>query len=334
MSITKQFQTVSRRFIIIVVSLCVLSVGLFSFVLYETNIIRFGGDVSSSELQEVISDNEAVIAYLDSEKNFEAHFVTIASLVKQDQQKSLGKALLLTTVPVIVIVTAISYFVAKYLLRPVRESYESQERFLQDAAHELRNPLAAMSLAIENADKSYTDKALLITMQRQTKRLIRINEDLLYLERRTPGNKITEVNISDLLEDVLEDLQVSIIDKNLNLVTKIQKNIQLKIDPKDYIKMSQNIIENAIKYSKTNKKLIVQLSQDKQIVLLVADQGIGIPEKDIEHIGERFYRAKNVGEVDGTGLGIAIVKKVLNVYGGDMSIFSKTNEGTSVKITL
>jgi signal transduction histidine kinase len=334
MSITKQFQTVSRRFIIIVVSLCVLSVGLFSFVLYETNIIRFGGDVSSSELQEVISDDEAVVAYLDSEKDFEAHFVTIASLVKQDQQKSLGKALLLTTIPVIIIVTAISYFVAKYLLKPVRESYESQERFLQDAAHELRNPLAAMSLAIENADKSYTDKALLITMQRQTKRLIRINEDLLYLERRTPGNKITEVNISDLLEDILEDLQVSIIDKNLNLVTKIQKNIQLKIDPKDYIKMSRNIIENAIKYSKANKKLIVQLSQDKQIVFLVADQGIGIPEKDIEHIGERFYRAKNVGEVDGTGLGIAIVKKVLNVYGGDMSIFSKTNEGTSVKITL
>lgn len=334
MSITKQFQTVARRFILIVVSLSVLSVGLLSFVLYQTNSIRFGGDVSSSELQEVIRDDEVVVEYLESEKDFEAHFVTIASLIKQDQQQSLGEALLLTTVLVILIVTAISYLVAKYLLKPVRESYESQERFLQDAAHELRNPLAAMSLAIENVNKSDTDKGFLKTMRRQTKRLIRINEDLLYLERRTPGNRISEVNISELLEDVLEDLQASITDKKLNLVVKIQKNVQLKIDPKDFIKMSQNIVENAIKYSKSGKKLTVHLSQDKQIVLLVKDQGIGIPEKDVEHIGERFYRAKNVGKVDGTGLGIAIVKKVLNVYGGDLSISSKTNHGTSVKITL
>jgi signal transduction histidine kinase len=334
MSITKQFQTVARRFILIVVSLSVLSVGLLSFVLYETNSIRFGGDVSSSELQEVIRDDEAVVEYLESEKDFEAHFVTIASLIKQDLQQSLGEALLLTTVLVILIVTAISYLVANYLLKPVRESYESQERFLQDAAHELRNPLAAMSLAIENANKSDTDKDFLKTMRRQTKRLIRINEDLLYLERRTPGNRISEVNISELLEDVLEDLQSSITDKKLNLVVKIQKNVQLKIDPKDFIKMSQNIVENAIKYSKSGKKLTVHLSQDKQIVLLVKDQGIGIPEKDVEHIGERFYRAKNVGKVDGTGLGIAIVKKVLNVYGGDLSISSKTNHCTSVKITL
>ncbi|MBP6880832.1 HAMP domain-containing histidine kinase [Candidatus Saccharibacteria bacterium] len=333
MNISKQFKLVSRRFIIIIVALSVLSVGLLSFTLYETNSIRFRDGISPNELQEVIKDDEAVVKYLQSEKNFEAHFVTIASLVKQDQQKLLGKALLLTTVPVILIVTILSYFVARYLLKPVRQSYESQERFLQDAAHELRNPLAAMSLAIENADKTGADQNLVKTMRRQTKRLIRINEDLLYLERRTPGEIINEVNISELLEDVLEDMQALIINKKLKLEKKIQTDIIIKIDPKDFIKMSRNIIENAIKYSKIGKKLTVNLHQNKRIVLLVEDQGIGIPTQDIEHIGERFYRSKNVGNVDGTGLGIAIVKKVLNLYGSDLSIASKVDQGTTVKIT-
>lgn len=333
MGISKQFQTVSRRFVLIVVALSVLSVGLLSLVLHETNSIRFSDTVSSTELQEVIKDDAAVVAYLNDEKDFEAHFVTIANLVKQDQQRSLGRALLIATVPVIIVVALLSYLVAKYLLRPVRESYESQERFLQDAAHELRNPLAAMSLAIENANKSDANKDLIKTMQRQTRRLIRINEDLLFLERRAPGSVINNEDISELLEDVLEDVQASIADKNLTLVMNIQKNIRCKIDSKDFIKLSRNIIENAIKYSKPGKKLTVELTQDKQIILVVTDQGIGIPELDIAHIGERFYRAKNVGQIDGTGLGIAIVKKVLNVYGGDLSISSKPDQGTSVKVT-
>lgn len=334
MSIIKQFKQVSRRFTLIVVGLSVLSVSLLSFVLYETNNIRFGGAVSSVELQDVIKDSPAVVEYLESEKAYEAHFVTIASLVKQDQQQALGRALLITTALVLIIVTAISFFVAKYLLRPVRESYESQERFLQDAAHELRNPLAAMSLAIENAKESDMDKDLLKTMRRQTKRLIRINEDLLYLERRTPGSTIQDVNISELLEDVLEDLHASILANNLRLETDIQKNVLLKIDPKDFIKMSRNIIENAIKYSEPGKELTIHLKQDKRVLLLVKDQGVGIPADDLKHIGERFYRSKNVSDIDGTGLGIAIVKKVLNVYGGDMAIESKPDHGTAVSITL
>lgn len=333
MGITKQFQKVSRRFVLIIISLSVLSVAMLAFALYETNSLRFGNDVSSEELQNVIKDDEAVVEYLQQEKNYEAHFVTIANLVKQDQQQAIGKALIMITIPVIIIVAALSYFVAKYLLRPVRESYESQERFIQDAAHELRNPLAAMSLAIENAKKTKNDKELVKTMSRQTKRLIRINEDLLYLERRTPGTKIDEVDITELLEDVLEDLQASITNKKLKLEAKVDKGIKLKIDPKDFIKLSRNLIENAIKYSDSGKKLNVKLQQGKEIVFVVKDQGIGIPEKDLKHIGQRFYRSKNATSIDGSGLGIAIVKKVLNVYGGKLEITSKLSKGTTVKVS-
>jgi signal transduction histidine kinase len=334
MSISRQFQVVSRRFVIILVALSVLSVGLLSFVLYETNSIRFGGEVSSEELHEVVKNNDAVVAYLEEEKDFEAHFVTIASLVKQDQQQSLGRALLIATIPVIFIAASLGFLVAKYLLRPVRESYESQERFLQDAAHELRNPLAAMNLAIENARKTDKNSDLIRTMRRQTRRLIRINEDLLFLERRASGVSVGQANLSELVKDVVEDLQPAITANKLKLELNIQKNVLFKIDQKDFIKLSRNIIENAIKYSLPKKKLTINLSQDKHTILLVKDQGIGIPAEELEHIGERFYRSKNVGTIDGTGLGVAIVKKVLNVYGGDISFVSKVDGGTTVKIKL
>lgn len=333
MNITKQFSKVSKQFVITIVATVVLSVGLLAFALYETNVIRFGSDVSSQELHNVVKGEDAVVEYLEGEKDYEAHFVKIASLVKQDQQNATTEALIFTTIPIIILVGGVGFLIAKLLLKPVKESYESQERFIQDAAHELRNPLAAMSLSIQNAEKSKGDKKLLKTMQRQTNRLIRINEDLLYLERRNRGESIKEINISELLEDILEDLQPTINLKKLKLSRNIQPDILMKISPADFIKLSRNIIENAVKYTNKSKAIKVTLSDENGIKLIVKDQGIGIPTKDIDHIGERFFRSKNAAKYDGTGLGIAIVHKVLNLYGGKMNITSAENKGTTVEIS-
>lgn len=335
MSISKQFKSVSKRLMIIIVGLSIFSVGLLAFALYEANSISFDKNVNSQELYSVIEGNTAVEEYLESEKDYEAHFITIASLVKQEQQESLGKALLYVTLPVVIIAGAIGFVVAKYVLKPIRESYESQERFLQDAAHELRNPLAAMSLAIENnRDENKVESDFVKTIRRQTKRLVRINEDLLYLERRSAGNDIHEIDISNLLFDVIEDLQPSIVNKKISLNLDIDSGIKFKIDPNDYIKLTKNIIENSVKYSKHGGQINIELNQKNKIQFTVSDKGIGISENELKHIGERFYRAKNVSSIDGTGLGIAIVIKVLNTYGGDINVSSQINKGTTVKIRL
>ncbi len=334
MSITKTFRNVSRKLVVAIVGLSVVCVGILSFALYEANLIRFSGDVSSEKLYEVIEDSPEVQAYLEEEKDYEAHFVTIASLIKQDQQQSLGRTLLVVTVPVLAIAGLLGYGVARYVLRPVRESYESQERFLQDAAHELRNPLAAMSLALENVKHDKPDANFVKTVRRQTNRLVRINEELLYLERRTPGHPISKQDLSGLLEDVLEDLQPTIAHKQMKIVKKIEPDVIFKIDPKDFVRLAKNVIENAIKYTPKGKKVAISLSGNRGVELVVKDQGVGISEEDLQHLGERFYRGKNVARVDGTGLGIAIVNKILNVYGGKFEISSELGKGTTVKITL
>jgi len=334
MTIGKQFRSIERKFVITVVALATLSVLALGFILYEANSVRFNGQVSSTELSMLVSENPAVVEYLEQEKDYQAHFITIANLVKQEQQESLTNALILVTVPVLIIAGLLGYIVAKYLLRPVKEAYESQERFMQDAAHELRNPLAAISVALQNAPPDRQDANLVVTLKRQTKRLVNIVEDMLFLERRKSGDSVTSTNLSNLLQDVLEDLQPSINSKKLKLKTKINEDITMTIDPQDFIKLSRNLIENAIKYSKNNQTVNVGLVRNGRISLTVKDRGIGIPAEELSNIGERFYRAKNVSKTPGTGLGIAIVMKVLNAYGGKLKIESTFNKGTEVTVTL
>jgi signal transduction histidine kinase len=202
---------------------------------------------------------------------------------------------------------------------------------VQDAAHELRNPLAALTAALQQTKQT---GPLITIFKRQTKRLIHINEDLLFLERRTKQEPI-KVNVSELLQDVIEELQPLAHKKSIQIEQKIQENVHKTIAPNDYVRLVKNIIDNALKYSPKNSN--IHISQEKiknTVTIIVEDHGIGIPATDKNSIGDRFFRASNTGEIDGTGLGLAIVKKILNSYGGSIQIESKQNSGTIVTITL
>ncbi|MDX1766028.1 MAG: HAMP domain-containing sensor histidine kinase [Candidatus Saccharimonadales bacterium] len=333
--INKKFQQVRRNFVITIVSLAVASVAGLGIILYETNAIRFNNDVSSEQLHSVVAENDAVVEYLDQEKESEAHFISIANLLKSDQQQTLGRSLIFVTVPIVLAAGLAGYLIARRLLGPVQESYESQERFIQDAAHELRNPLAAMSLAIENAENKGGRTDLTKTMTRQTKRLVRINEDLLFLERRSSSEEAVDVDLSELVQDVIEDMQVHINKKSLNMKLQIQEGVVKRMLPHDFVRLSKNIIENAIKYTPKGKKIMVTLKTDgSKVVFKVVDQGIGIPEDDLARIGERFFRSKNVSRTVGSGLGMAIVQKIVDRYGGEISLKSQINKGTTVEIHL
>lgn len=334
MTSSKQFRNVKNKFVVSIVALAVLSVLSLGVVLYEASTISFGDNVSSSDLHSLVEESPDVATYLTQQKDYEAHFITIANMVQQEKQDDITRALVMVLIPIIVIVGVAGYLIANYLLRPVKESYESQERFMQDASHELRNPLAAISVALENAPKDQADTNLVKTLRRQTKRLVSIVEDMLFLERRNAGDPVAEINISNLLLDVVEDMTPLMKSKSLIISSKIQPDISFKIDPQDFIKLSRNLLENAIKYSNAGKKISIILEKKSKIELTIKDRGIGIPAAELDKIGNRFYRAKNVGKVSGTGLGVAIVNKVLNAYGGNLDITSKINNGTTVKVTL
>ena len=323
-----------NKYIAFIVLIIVAVVSISWGILQIYNQREIAAPANISEVHQSANNNEAFAEYLEAEKEYEAHFLTLASSIKEQESERVTRALAVTAVITIIAGVIIAFFVARWLMKPVKEAYESQERFIQDAAHELRNPLAAMAAALQQAKPAEQKSPLVMTFRRQTKRLININEDLLFLERsrrQTPENTY----LSELLLDVVEELQPLAMRKKVTINTDTDDNIIKTIAPSDYVRLVKNIIDNAVKYSKTGGNVEVSQKKDKHhIYITVVDHGIGIPEKDTIKVGDRFYRASNVGEVLGTGLGLAIVRKILNIYGGSFDIDSKPNKGTKVTIHL
>lgn len=336
----QRIRRIRRIFTWSIVGLCVVSMVALLGTLYITSSISFEKSTSGTQLESLTAGYPAVAAYLQEQKQSEAHFITIADLVKQDQQQLLGRAAILVALPLLVASGILGYLLARYLLRPVEQTYASQERFLQDAAHELRNPLATMSAVIQQARQpSNPEKNMrssLAMLERQTNHLVRINEDLLFLESRRQEAK-EPVAVDELLHDVAETVQPQAAARNVRLRISIPTvPVTLAVSKKDFICLVRNLLENGIKYSSDNRKSTVTVTLDhqpKHTTLTVKDNGIGVTAADLPHLGQRFYRGSNVTRREGTGLGLAIVYKVAATYDATVAIDSTEGKGTSVSVT-
>jgi signal transduction histidine kinase len=313
-------------------------VGLFVSITWGTlqyvNVTQIGKPADSMEVHSAAVSPE-VSDYLEEQQAYEAHFITIASSIKKQERDRLTKALALAAAGMVVVGASAAFLVSRLLLKPVEEAYASQERFVQDAAHELRNPLAAMNAALQQADKSTKSERLLIAFRRQTNRLIAITEDLLFLERAPKDQVLSRLNLQELLLDIVEELQPISTRRNIKIAVEKNEKLHKMMASGDYIRLVKNALDNAIKYSRPDSKVTIsQTIESQYICIRVQDNGIGIPASDLERIGDRFYRAANVGDVQGTGLGVAIIKKILHTYGGSFSIESVEKKGTILTLRL
>jgi signal transduction histidine kinase len=224
-----------------------------------------------------------------------------------------------------------SVFVANKTLVPVKRGIEKQKRFVSDAAHELRNPLAAIHSSLE-AELRQSDNKVLENILFETKKLINISEDLLDLEKveSNKSNKLFETDISDIVESVLSRLKKSIEEKKLDLNVDIEKSF-VDIEESDLEKIIYNLVHNAIKFTGENGKINISYSDN---VLEVSDTGIGIKEENIEKIFDRFYQEDSSRDTnkEGSGLGLSLVQEIVNSYGGTINVRSDLGEGSTFKI--
>jgi len=213
--------------------------------------------------------------------------------------------------------------------------------FVINVSHELRTPLTSIKgylETIEGLDK--TQKKYLDTAIRNTDRLINIVKDLLLIsEVESDRFELTKekVNIKELLIRVVKIFQQKTEQKNLDLNVDIEKNLpHIQGDSFKLEQMFINLLDNAVKYTEEGKIGITANKTDSQIHITVRDTGIGIPEKDIPRIFERFYvvdksRSRKVG---GTGLGLSIVKHIVLLHQGRIKLESKPGTGTTFHIIL
>jgi two-component system, OmpR family, sensor kinase len=233
------------------------------------------------------------------------------------------------------------------MISRLQAAFERQRQFTSDASHELRTPLAVMrgdieiSLRRERTPQEY--QRVLASNLEEIVRLTRLVEDLLMLARADSNQSLLRAEpmaVDELCEQTVEYLTPLAEQKSQTIVYEppAERPLEINGDAQRLKQMLLNLIDNAIKYTPAGGKVTVSAKREgKEAVLRVADTGRGIPAEDLPHIFERFFRhSRNTSDktVVGFGLGLSIVKWIVDSHGGRIEATSKVGEGTTFTVRL
>lgn len=218
-------------------------------------------------------------------------------------------------------------------------------RFFSMASHEFRTPLStalAAAQLLENSQAVWRDpdKRLrnLHRVQDSVRNMVQLLDDILIINRAEAGKLEFNPNPLDLKKfcrQFIEEIQLSAGSQYSLIFSCDSKNIHAFLDEKLLRSILSNLLSNAIKYSPQGGKVEVLLSLDEEnIILTISDQGIGILPEDQKQLFEPFHRGKNVQNISGTGLGLVVTKKCVNLHGGSISLQSNVGKGTQITVIL
>jgi two-component system, OmpR family, manganese sensing sensor histidine kinase len=244
------------------------------------------------------------------------------------------------------IVGAIGWFLSGLAMAPIRDSYQRLRQFTADASHELRNPIAVIQtnvqVALEDPDPHLQQDQLRV-IERLTRRLGRLVDDLLFLARQDSGMiplQLDKVRLDELLKDVVEEQSLIADEKKLNLSLQLTENLdEIMGDRNQLTRLFTNLISNAVQYTPTGGTVEVTLQQKAQTAQIqVKDTGIGIPSEALPQVFDRFYRvdpARSGGKGKAeTGLGLAIAKVIAESHQGQIQVESVLKQGTTFTVSL
>lgn len=247
----------------------------------------------------------------------------------------------------IFLVSGISgYILAGITLNPIKEMVDEQNRFISDASHEVNTPLTSLRTAMEvflRSKKQTLNEANTLAQEsiEEVNKLQAISKALLALSRSQIPNKKTvfeEVQVEDIITQAVKNVSRIAKQKNISVKTEV-KNVKIDGSNDSLVDLFTNLIENAIKYSPAKSRVLIKANKiNNDVEIQVIDQGIGIDKKDMGHIFDRFYRADTsrtkAGKTGGYGLGLSIVKKIVNAHHGRITVTSKVGKGSEFKVVL
>lgn len=224
--------------------------------------------------------------------------------------------------------------------------YIKKERgeFLASVAHELRTPLTYVKgyadIALRNNLSLEERHKYLSIIKEETEHLTNLVEDLFELAQMEHHNFIIdkqETNLSEFLNNVVKKIQPAYIDKNIRIVWSCPQSLTLALDTQRFEQVMINLCNNAYRHSYKDSEINIRVNKEiNNVKISISDQGEGIPEKDIPYIFERFYRVdkSRTRSSGGSGLGLSIVKEIVELHGGTVTIESKPNDDTTVNIKI
>lgn len=219
-------------------------------------------------------------------------------------------------------------------------------QFLSVLSHELKAPLNAIDGYMKmikdrqfgNSVDAY-DEMLDRSIERikGMRQLILDLLDLTKIETGKPTQKLETVNIRKIVQMAVDTIRPYAIQKDVDIYINSRENIEMKADPGEIEIIMNNLVSNAVKYNRTGGRVDIFLEKkDVKLKITVSDTGIGLKKDDKEKIFDDFVRIKSsqTREVTGSGLGLSIVKKIVNMYQGSIDVQSEPDKGTSFIVTL
>ncbi len=269
----------------------------------------------------------------------------------QPTQKNLAKLrfyLSLGVPTTLGIVGIVGWFLGGVAMKPTKRSYEQLQRFTADASHELRAPVAAI---LSNAqvgllapvDNSELPRQRLENIVDISKSMSALIGNLLFLARhegRLNFKDLRSVEIVGLLNHLSDEYQLIALEKELSIIIIPElpsQEVTLLADQDLLQQAIKNLLDNACKYTPEGGTVKLKaFTQMRRISIQIIDSGIGIPAEDLPNIFERFYRvdSSRTRSSGGFGLGLAIAQQIVKAHGGEITVASKVNEGTTFQVCL
>lgn len=215
--------------------------------------------------------------------------------------------------------------------------------FLANVSHDLRTPIAAIQLMVETLRSGAVDdnrrrEQLLSGIFEQTASLQQLAQEMLDLSMIESGRmplKMVETQIEDLIEPVYQRMITQAEHKEIELKSDYSTDIKAWADVNHVQRALQNLVHNAIKFTPLGGHVEIRAyTEGEDVVIEVADSGVGIAQEDIDHVFERFFKADRVRGGDGTGLGLAITRHIVLGHGGRIWVESEQGRGAAFRFTL
>ncbi len=228
----------------------------------------------------------------------------------------------------------------------LNQSFEQIRRFSTDVSHELRTPLTAirgqLEVAVFTAETPEQYREAVINALEDVEKLSSIVRALLLLSQAESGNVVLQkapVDLSELAADVVDQFQIPAEEKRVTLTADLEPGAIVSGDHTQLERLLSNLLSNAVKYTPAGGAVRVRAGLADEAGwarLIVEDNGMGIPEENLPHIFDRFYRVRNAqtNQVQGLGLGLSFVAWIVEVHGGKIDVNSTEGAGTRFTVLL
>ena len=213
---------------------------------------------------------------------------------------------------------------------------ELRAGFTAAVSHELRTPLARLLALLETAGLPGSDVGMLMEQARQEVEQAReLIDEMLFLGELETGREVVSLGrtpAKPLVEEVADSLADRADHAGVTLVVRAEDGVELPLRPRMLRVVLENLLANSIRYAGQGSTSTVELTETMdEAVLVVSDDGVGVPAADLPRLFERFYRGDQARTSRGTGLGLAIVKHIVNAAGGGVEATSEPGSGLSVR---